>query len=203
MVAVDDPSDAVVSAGDVANTRSPVPVAPVLVTPSMVWWPVNVLEASVRATVADVVGKVIVVESVPAKVSVLENVTILLPVTVRVPVVADIVRPFTLVGVIAPATIVIAGVVVAFATLPEKPFAVATDTVVTVPDPDTAAQLEVVPLVVRNCPDFPAWLGRMVSIPTFAKVLGPVFCITVDGAPAASALSASAVSTSELDSCSP
>ena len=41
-----------------------------------------------------------------------------------------------LVGVIAPAIIVIAGVVVAFATVPENPLAVATDTEVTEPPPD-------------------------------------------------------------------
>ncbi len=56
-------------------------------------------------------------------------------VRVKVPVVEVIVNPFTEVGVIAPAIIVIVGVVVALATVPEKPFAVATDTVVTVPEP--------------------------------------------------------------------
>jgi hypothetical protein len=60
----------------------------------------------------------------------------LVPVTARVGVeLPDKVIEFTVVGVIAPAIIVIAGVVVAFATVPEKPFAVATDTEVTVPLP--------------------------------------------------------------------
>jgi hypothetical protein len=43
---------------------------------------------------------------------------------------------FTEMGDIAPAVMVMAGVVVALATVPEKPFAVATDTVVTVPLPN-------------------------------------------------------------------
>ena len=48
---------------------------------------------------------------------------------------------FTLVGVISPAITVIAGVVVALATVPENQFAVATETVVTVPLPGGVAQL--------------------------------------------------------------
>ena len=52
----------------------------------------------------------------------------------------------TLVGLIAPSVSVIAGVVVALATLPDTPFAVVTDTVVTVPDPPPAAvQLSTLP----------------------------------------------------------
>ena len=43
--------------------------------------------------------------------------------------------PFTEVGVIAPSVNVIAGVVDGFATVPEIPFAVTTDTFVTVPGP--------------------------------------------------------------------
>jgi hypothetical protein len=46
-----------------------------------------------------------------------------------------IVAPFTLLGVIAPNESVMAGVVVGLATVPLTPLAVATDTVVTVPDP--------------------------------------------------------------------
>jgi hypothetical protein len=58
-------------------------------------------------------------------------------------------RPVTLVDN------VIAGVVVAFATVPAKPFADTTETVVTVPVPLTVAQEGVVPLVVRYFPEFP------------------------------------------------
>ena len=64
-----------VMVGDVSNTNFPVPVAPVEVTPSMVWWPVKVLAASVLASVADVVGNVMVVPSVPARVRELETVS--------------------------------------------------------------------------------------------------------------------------------
>jgi hypothetical protein len=53
----------------------------------------------------------------------------------------------TLDGVIAPSVSVMAGVVVAFATLPDTPLAVVTDTVVTVPEPPPAAvQLSTLPL---------------------------------------------------------
>jgi hypothetical protein len=48
---------------------------------------------------------------------------------------------------------VIAGVVVALATVPAKPFADTTETVVTVPVPLTVAQEAVVPLVVRYFPE--------------------------------------------------
>ena len=76
--------------------------------------------------------------SVPAKVSVFESVSVLdvVPPAIVKPVPAAVrVSPLTLVGVIAPSVSVIAGVVVAVATVPEMPFAVATDTVVTVPLP--------------------------------------------------------------------
>ena len=56
--------------------------------------------------------------------------------SVNVPVVVLIVAPFTLVGVIAPKVNVIAGVVVAVATEPLTPFAVTTETEVTVPPPE-------------------------------------------------------------------
>lgn len=61
-----------------------------------------------------------------------------------VPLVGEIVSPFTVVGVIAPNVSVIAGVVVAVATLPETPFAVTTETEVTLPVPVPA------PIAARN-----------------------------------------------------
>ena len=64
--------------------------------------PVNVCAVSVRAIVAEVVGNVIVVESVPAKVSVFDAVSVLLAASVSVPVPVVIVFPLTDVGVIAP-----------------------------------------------------------------------------------------------------
>ena len=76
----------VVRIGEVANTKLPVPVAPVEVTPSMVWCPVNVLAASVLAIVALVVGNVIVVLSVPAKVRLLFTVNVRAFARVNVPV---------------------------------------------------------------------------------------------------------------------
>ena len=57
-----------------------------------VWVPVNVCPASVRAIVADVVGKVRVVLSVPEKVSVLFTVSVLPSKMVRVDPVAGVVR---------------------------------------------------------------------------------------------------------------
>src|SRR5438128_1323158 len=73
--------------GEASKTKLPVPVAPVLVTPSIVWWPVKVLAASVRAMVAEVVGNVIVVLSVPASVNVLFAVSVL---PLRIVSVADV-----------------------------------------------------------------------------------------------------------------
>jgi hypothetical protein len=62
--------------------------------------------------------------------------TAVVPVTASVGVdVPDKVTPFTLEGVIAPSDKEIAGVVVLVATLPDTPFAVVTDTSVTVPLP--------------------------------------------------------------------
>jgi hypothetical protein len=93
------------------------------------------LAASVRAIVAEVVGKVIVVASVPARVSVFDTVRLFVP-KARVAVPDPVkVTPFTVVGVIAPRVREMAGVVVAVATVPETPFAVVTDTLVTVPVP--------------------------------------------------------------------
>ena len=59
----------------------------------IVWTPVNVLAASVLAIVADVVGNVIVVESVPARVMELFAVNVLALATVKVPVDAVIPKP--------------------------------------------------------------------------------------------------------------
>jgi hypothetical protein len=73
--------------------------------------------------------------SVPASVRVLDTLNVFAFVSVNVPVVVVIVSPRTVEGVIAPAMIVIAGVVVAFATVPENPLAVVTETLVTVPLP--------------------------------------------------------------------
>jgi len=61
------------------------------------------------------------------------------------------VTPFTLVGVIAPSVKLIAGVVVAVATVPLTPFAVVTETLVTVPVAESTA-FSVVPLILRFVP---------------------------------------------------
>ena len=74
----------------------------------------------------------------PANVIELFAVKVLPLAIVRVPVELVTVRPFTLEGVIAPSDMVMAGVVVELATVPETPFAVATETEVTVPVPLTA-----------------------------------------------------------------
>jgi len=74
--------------------------------------------------------------SVPASVRVFDTVSVLevVPPAIVNPVAAAVnVSPFTVLGVIAPSVRVIAGVVPAVATDPEIPFAVVTDTVVTVP----------------------------------------------------------------------
>jgi len=82
------------------------------------------------------VGKVTPV--VPVKVKVAANAPTVISDAllgiVSVPVLVVIVRPLTVVGVIAPSVKVIAGVVVAVATLPDTPFAVTTETDVTVPE---------------------------------------------------------------------
>ncbi len=62
--------------------------------------------------------------------------TVVVPVTANVGVPdPEITTPLTDVGVIAPRESVIAGVVVGLATLPDIPFAVTTDTDVTLPEP--------------------------------------------------------------------
>jgi hypothetical protein len=91
-----------VTDGEAENTNRPVPVAPVEVTPSIVWWPVKVLAASVLAMVAEVAGKVITVESVPEKVMLLFAVRVLPLAMVRVPVVEVTISPFTEVAIAAP-----------------------------------------------------------------------------------------------------
>ena len=79
-------------------------MAPAEVTPSIVWWPVKVLAASVRAIVAEVVGKVIVVASVPARVRLLFAVSVLrfAIVSVALPAGAVIATLFILVAEAAP-----------------------------------------------------------------------------------------------------
>jgi hypothetical protein len=54
---------------------------------------------------------------------------------------------------------VIAGVDVAVATVPANPFALTTDTDVTVPEVAGAAEVQLVPLDVRTFPDDPAAAG--------------------------------------------
>ena len=104
--------------------------------------------------------------SVPASVSVLLTVRVLdvVPPAMVNPVAAAVsVRPLTLVGVIAPSVRLMAGVVVAVATVPETPLAVVTDTLVTVPDPaEAAAQVAVVPLEVSTYPFVP--MARRVEL---------------------------------------
>lgn len=82
--------------------------------------------------VADVLGKVIVVESVPARVSVLLAERVLPFVTVRVPVEEVIVRPFTEVAVAAPIVGVVSVGEVARTTEPE-PVVVAAEMAVPFP----------------------------------------------------------------------
>ena len=72
---------------------------------------------------------------------------------VRVPVDVVIVSPFTVVGVIAPSVSEIAGVVVGVATVPDTPFAVVTDTLVTDPDPAALRQFPPVGVTHTNCPE--------------------------------------------------
>ena len=117
----------------------------------------KVCAASVRAIVAEVPGKVIVVPSVPSRDKLFNKVRVFeeVPPAIEKPVVWDArVRPFTDVGVIAPALMVIAGVVVALETVPENPLAVFTETEVTVPDEEEGVcQVAAVPEVaVSTCP---------------------------------------------------
>jgi hypothetical protein len=79
----------------------------------------------------------------------------------------DKTTPLTLVGVIAPNVIVMAGVVVAFATLPDTPFAVVTDTLVTVPLPPSTDALMTYGLALVPAPEsvtfVPAWISPVIS----------------------------------------
>lgn len=81
---------------------------------------------------------------------------VLVPVTASVGVLLpDNTTEFTLLGVMAPRVRVMSGVVVGFATLPDTPFAVTTDTLVTVPDPEGAAA-HVTPPAPSDCEILPA-----------------------------------------------
>ena len=97
--------------------------------------------------------------SVPESVMVLDIVRVLdvVPPAIRNPVVNAVsVRPLTVLGVIAPSVIVIAGVVVEFVILAEIPLAVTTETVVTVPVPVTVMNSRAVsPEFTRGI--LPAW----------------------------------------------
>ena len=150
----------VTKVGELEKTKLPVPVAPVEVTPSTVWCPVKVLPASVLAKVAEVVGKVMVVPSVPAKVREFDRVKVLevVPPAIWKPIaLACKVSPFTEVGVMAPNPIVKAGVVVAVAQVAVTPLlAAAVDTEVTVPvEAFVQEGARVVPLLCSTCPAVP------------------------------------------------
>ena len=123
---------------------------------------VNVCVAASVTTVPLVDGKANDVESVPVKVSELLAVKVFPEAIVKVPVVVVMARPFTLDGVIAPRVSVMAGVVVAFATEPETPLAVTTDTVVTVPEP-TGIEMSVVPS--KSTPLIVRPVCRAVAVP--------------------------------------
>ena len=70
------------------------------------------------------------------------------PAAVKPVVVVANVSPLTVEGVIAPKVKVMAGVVVAFATVPDMPLAVVTETLVTVPEPPPASVVHANPLAV-------------------------------------------------------
>ena len=97
------------------------------------------MPASVLAKVAEVVGKVMVVPSVPEKARLFEMVNVLevVPPAIWKPIAfACKVSPLTLVGVMAPSPMVSAGVVVAVAQVAVTPLlAAAVETEVTVPFP--------------------------------------------------------------------
>jgi hypothetical protein len=69
----------------------------------------------------------------------------------------------TLVGVIAPKVIVIAGVVSAVATLPDTPFAVMTDTLVTVPLPPPPDELMTYGLALVPAPESVTFVPASIS----------------------------------------
>jgi hypothetical protein len=72
--------------------------------------------------------------------------------------------PFVDVGVIAPSVNVIAGVVVEVATDPLTPFAVVTETLVTVPDPLEAGPIQVVPFDRHQCSFVPPPVVQSVAV---------------------------------------
>jgi len=71
----------------------------------------------------------------------------------------ETITEFTDVGVIAPSVTLIAGVVVDVATVPDTPFAVVTDTLVTVPLPPAATKDVFVPSLCNTLPLAPACDG--------------------------------------------
>ena len=71
----------------------------------------------------------------------------------------ETITEFTDVGVIAPSVTLIAGVVVDVATVPDTPFAVVTDTLVTVPLPPAATNEVLVPSLCKTLPLAPACEG--------------------------------------------
>ena len=129
------------------------------------------------------------------KVRVLEAVSVLPAPSVSVPVPVVIVFPLTVVGVIAPRVSVIAGVVVEVATEPLTPFAVTTETSVTVPEPPEASHDKTPdPLVVKTSPLSPSSVGRVkvmfppvapawrvsvLAFVLFRKMICPVFVLAV------------------------
>lgn len=144
-----------------------VPEEAMLVTLLVTLLLVRVCVATSPTTESEVLGKVITVASVPASSIVFEAIRVLPSAMVRVDPDAGAVRVtlFTEVGVIAPRVREMAGVVVAFATEPETPFAVVTETVVTLPLPEAP--------VAPVAPSAPA------------APVGPVGPVTVEAAPAA------------------
>jgi len=110
-----------------------VPALPVTVVWSPVFDPVTVAYAPDPSVPP---APMLSVEpSVPVSVRVFDTLKTFAAVSVKVPVVVVIVRPRTVVGVIAQRTNVSAGVVVSFVMVADIPLAVTTDIVVTVPVP--------------------------------------------------------------------
>ena len=130
--------------------QTPVSIVPTLVSDEVTTVALSVVPESVPAGAAlkkardpsvPPVPMFSVELSVPASVSVLLTVRVfdvVPPATVNPVAAAASVKPLTLVGVITPSVRLIAGVVVALATVPETPLAVVTETLVTVPPPAAA-----------------------------------------------------------------
>ena len=78
---------------------------------------------------------------------------------------------------------VIAGVVVGFATVPAKPFAETTETVVTVPAVAGGDDIQLVPSEVSKFPEVPAVLGYVAVVGTnavpFDRKIVPVPVVTL------------------------